>query len=231
MSGRRVVFSTIFASAATIFLMMMLWTLGSAAAAPVAGSDAGARSVGILQGGPGGEGGRWQAAPGELGDADSGPDLATGSPAAVFSYWQVLGWNMKPRNNSTPYTYDDNGCVHMTGGGDYRFMFPVNLPNGSVIKYLRFYYNDGNASDLSAHLSLIAPGTGVTDLVWVDSVGSSGLGTQLSAEITHTVNNMNGSYQVTAIPGVPLSVSQICGVRIAYYAPLGAAGFMPMIRH
>jgi hypothetical protein len=52
----------------------------------------------------------------------------------------LFGTGFNPRTIATTYAYNFSGCIYETGGTDNRFMAPLLIPNGSVIKYLRLYY-------------------------------------------------------------------------------------------
>jgi len=102
----------------------------------------------------------------------------------------------------------------------------LHIPDGSVIKYLRLYYNDTSATgNVAAYLTRYGAGTSTSDLVSVSSSGSSGVGTVLSVEITHTVSNAAYAYTLIGWPGAATSQLQICGIRVAYYAPLPEVQF------
>lgn len=142
------------------------------------------------------------------------------SPLASFSYYYVLGMQMQPRASETTFGYIAEGCVHLTGGTDNRLVFPLLLPEGSIIKYLRIYFDDTNAGvDLTAWLTTYDSGVSSTDLVSVASSGSAGVGSALSAQLTETFDS-SFNYSLIVAPNVNNSTVQICGVRVAYYAPI-----------
>lgn len=145
---------------------------------------------------------------------------AADSPLASFTYYYVLGMQMQPRVSTTTFAYDLTGCIHLTGGTDNRLTFPLLLPEGSIIKFLRIYYDDTNAGvDLTAWLTRFEAGVTSTDLVSVASSGSAGYGTELSITLTETFNS-SFNYSVIVAPNVNNSTVQICGVRVAYYSPI-----------
>ena len=110
-------------------------------------------------------------------------------------------------------------------------MAPLLIPNGSVIKYLRLYYNDTSAAtDLTAWLTRYQPGVTSEDLTVVNSAGSGGYGTTLSSEITHTVDIDSWAYTIIVAPNANASSNSICGIRVAYYAPSIFGAFLPMIQ-
>ena len=165
---------------------------------------------------------------------NDGPDArsATASaPAATFSYYRLVGTGFNPRTTATTYAYSFNGCIYETGGTDNRFMAPLLIPDGSVIKYLRLYYNDTSAgTDLTAWLTRYQPGVTSEDLTVVASAGSAGYGTMLSSEITHTVDIDSWAYTIIVAPNANASSNSICGIRVAYYAPSIFGAFLPMIQ-
>jgi hypothetical protein len=157
--------------------------------------------------------------------------LAPDNILATFSYYRLLGFSFNTRTSTTTFGYSFNGCVFETGGSDVRFTAPLLIPSGSVIKYLRLYYNDTNASaDITSWITRYQPGVTSEDLTSVTSSGSSGYGTSLSAEITQTVDLTNWAYTVIIWPGVNDSTNAFCGVRVAYYAPRLVTIALPVVK-
>ncbi len=151
----------------------------------------------------------------------------------TFSYYMVSGATLNGRSSSTGYTYNGNGCSYVdTGSGVGRILnTDMHLPAESVIKYLRVYYNDTNASgSVSGFITRYAPGTATSDLVNVSSTTSfsGGYGFAVSSEITETVNNASYAYTLIGWPSDLGSTLQICGLRVAYYAPTTIALFLPV---
>jgi hypothetical protein len=161
--------------------------------------------------------------------AELGPD-APEEPDATFSYFRLVGTAFNPRTSTTTFSYSFNGCIYESGGTDNRFMAPLLVPHGSVLKYLRLYYDDTSAgSNLTAWLTRYQPGVTSEDLTAVDSTGSSGYGVVLSPEITHTVDLVNWAYTIIIAPNANASTNAFCGIRVAYYAPLFAAAALPAV--
>ncbi|KAB2962679.1 MAG: hypothetical protein F9K18_09485 [Thermoanaerobaculia bacterium] len=141
-------------------------------------------------------------------------------PLATFSYYSVLGMQLQPRVSATGFGYDFNGCLHISAGTDNRLTFPLLIPDGSEVKFLRIYYNDTNAGvDLTAWLTRYSPGQTSTDLTSVNSTGSGGYGTTLSPELFEIFDS-SVNYTITVATNTTTTSTQICGVRVAYYAPL-----------
>jgi hypothetical protein len=159
---------------------------------------------------------------------DENVPLSSQSPALVFSYYQVAGATLRGRNSSTQYLYDGNGCSHVTAGtGTGRILnTELPLPDGSVIKYLRVYYRDANAANgVEGYITRYQPTIGTVDLVHAGSTDAfaGGYGFVVSAEITETVSNNTYAYTLIGWPDDVNVNNQICGLRVAYYAPPAAS--------
>ena len=164
---------------------------------------------------------------------DNGPDArnTANAPTASFSYFRLVGTAFNPRTSTTTFAYNFNGCIFESGGTDNRFMAPLLIPDGSVIKYLRIYYDDTAAgTDLTAWLTRYQPGVSSEDLTSVTSSGSAGYGTTLSPEITHTVDLTNWAYTILVAPNANAATNSICGIRVTYYAPSIFGAFLPVIQ-
>lgn len=160
---------------------------------------------------------------------DSGPDM-TEAFEQTFSYFRLVGTAFNPRTSASTFAYNFNGCIYQTAGSDNRFMAPLFVPDGAVIKYLRFYYDDTSAgTNLTAWITRYQPGVTSEDLTSVSSAGSSGYGTTLSPEITHTVDLTNWAYTLIIAPNGNSTANTFCGVRVAYYAPTIFPAFLPTI--
>lgn len=165
---------------------------------------------------------------------DDNPPVGAEGASATFSYYQVSGATLRGRNSSTEYQYDSVGCSHVTvGSGTGRILnTEMPLPDGSVIKYLRVYYRDTNAaSGVEGYITRYQPGTATVDLIHTGSSDafSGGYGFVVSAEITETVNNVSYAYTLIGWPDEANSNNQICGLRVAYYAPSFSAVALPSI--
>ncbi len=156
--------------------------------------------------------------------------LALDNIMATFTYYRLVGTAFNVRTSATTFAYNFNGCVYETSGTDNRFMAPLLLPEDAVIKFLRLYYTDTNpSSDIMAWITRYQPGVTSEDLTSITSTGSSGYGTSLSAEITHTVDLTSWAYTVVIAPNANASSNAFCGVRVAYYAPRFGALVLPVV--
>ena len=150
------------------------------------------------------------------------------APAATFSYYTVAGATMRGRQSATTIAYDGKGCVHTTAAAD-AVNAEFNLPSGSVIKYLRLYYVKTAAGSVTGYITYYRPGVDYTDLSNVTSgAATTGYGTALSSELTHTVDHSLYAYTLIGWPSAASSTLQVCGLRVAYYAP-GAAAALPTV--
>ncbi len=163
---------------------------------------------------------------------ETGPDAPnrSNSPGVSFSYYHTIGTLFQPRKSTSTYDYTTNGCMYQNGGTEFRFQAHLVLPEDSVIKYVRIYYNDTVAQDMTVWLTRYDPGKSNVDLTSVQSSGSGGYGTALSALITETVDLATYAYVLTWGTGVATSGNQLCGIRVAYYAPPIFGTFVPVIQ-
>ncbi|HZY42764.1 MAG TPA: hypothetical protein VFF59_12285, partial [Anaerolineae bacterium] len=164
---------------------------------------------------------------------DNGPDArnTANAPTVSFSYYRIVGTAFNARTSTTTFAYNFNGCIFESGGTDNRFMAPLLIPDGSVIKFLRIYYNDTSAAtDLTAWITRYQPGFTSEDLTSVASITNTGYGTNLSPEITQTVDLTNWAYTIIVAPNANANTNSICGIRVAYYAPSIFGTFLPVIQ-
>jgi hypothetical protein len=165
---------------------------------------------------------------------DENPTSGVNNSAKVFSYYQVTGATLRSRSSSTEFSYDGKGCSHtISNSGDHNLLnTELIIPDHAVIKYLRVYYNDTNpASGVDGYITKIQPGVVVTDLISTGSTDAfaGGFGFSVSAEITETVDNTNFAYTLIGWPDENNVANQICGLRVAYYAPFRGIIFMPVV--
>lgn len=143
------------------------------------------------------------------------------SPATVaatpFRYVNIAGAAFHPVSSTTNFAYVGAGCINRTGAGTSLFTHKVVLPLGSVVKYLRVYYNDTSSGDILAFFTTYDQLGNYHQHTSVSSVGSSGFGTRLSPEIAYAVDPYVEPVVVTVnMDASTDSTLQFCGVRIAY---------------
>jgi hypothetical protein len=166
---------------------------------------------------------------------DENPTSGVNNPAALFSYYQVSGATLRGRSSTTEYTYDGKGCSHtVSNRSDHNLLnTELNIPDNSVIKYLRVYYNDTNPTNgVEGFITKIQLSVVVTDVVATGSTDefAGGYGFTVSAEITETVNNTIYAYTLIGWPDENNVANQICGMRVAYYAPFRGSVYIPVVR-
>jgi len=146
----------------------------------------------------------------------------------VFSYYTVSGVAFQPRSSATTYAYAGVGCIRKSAGSDF-FVTNLSLPDGAQIKYLRIYTYDsaaGNTSD--AFITRYNRQGGYNDLTAVTSPSGTGYRTFLSGEISENVDTGVYSYVVNWLPNN--NTTALCGIRVAYYAPVLFNAYLPLIR-
>jgi hypothetical protein len=166
-------------------------------------------------------------------ETDNGPDArnTANTPTLAFSYYRLLGTAFNVRTSTTTIAYYSNGCIYLTGGTDDRLVAPLLIPDGSVIKFLRIYYNDTSATnDLTAWITRYQPGLANADLTSVNSITNTGYGTAVSPEITETVDLTNWAYTIIVAPNTNAATNSICGIHVTYYAPSIFGAFLPVVR-
>ncbi len=161
---------------------------------------------------------------------------STTSPAALsstLSYYFISGNTFTP-GGSGPFARQVTGCVNQMSQG-VPFSAPVHLPQGSQVVSITLYTYD----------SVITTTTSTAYFILNDGKGNGGY--TLSAKSPPntsdyrqtnstnnnptTIDNQNYNYLVEwrkdlDTPDSPLL--SLCGVRVAYYAPLGAV-YLPVI--
>ena len=164
---------------------------------------------------------------------DNIPGEAANAPGAVFSYKFISSIELVPRNTANAKAYSGAGCSYMASGSNPLLVgADVDLPHGSVIKFIRLYYNDTNASaGVDAALTQYSNGTSIKDLAFTGSTiaFNTGSGFAVSEEITETVNTATSSYVVYGWPDAAVGTLQFCAIRVAYYAPAFWTSFLPSI--
>lgn len=143
---------------------------------------------------------------------------ATGASAQSFSYLNVVGSSFVPRDSGTTATYRSAGCISRATGTNW-FVYPLQLPEGSRIKYIRVYYNDSSAAaNLMAALTRYdGAGTNVDEVIFTTDA-SSGFGSYLSPETSVVVNNSEYATQLLVSFQESSSTLQFCGMRVAYFS-------------
>jgi hypothetical protein len=151
----------------------------------------------------------------------------------MLSYYMVSGATLRGRGSSVTYAYDAVGCVHLTSGAtSLTLTSDLHLPAGSMIKFIRLYYRDYSATEyVGAYLARYMPGVATTDqkVISSDLAFAGGTGFVDSAELSVTVDNANYAYALLGFTSVADANLQICGIRVAYLAPISTLVYLPQI--
>ncbi len=164
-------------------------------------------------------------------------DQAPSSPAALapaLSYFFISGNTFTPDLGSSFYARQTVGCVNQMPLG-FAFSAPVNLPQASQVVSLTLYtYDSAITSTVSTAYFIANDGQGVG-------------GYTLSAASRPNVANYqqnnspqnnpsiidNGTYnyfvQWVTSGAHDSPYLSLCGVRVAYHAPLGVAAYLPLV--
>lgn len=157
-------------------------------------------------------------------------------PAAVssiLSYYFISGAEFTP-NSNVFYFRQSNGCVNQMPLNT-AFTAGVHLPNGSVVQSITLYSFESNpaATARGTAYFVFNDGLGITSsTLFVQSPLNNAGYTQTTSSMNNpwTINNQSESYVIEwrklgSPDSTPLS---LCGVRVAYYAPLGAI-YLPAV--
>lgn len=135
--------------------------------------------------------------------------------AAGFSYAHIAGSTFRPRNSATTWNYAGAGCITSTVGTQL-FVHKLLLPQDAVVNYLRIYYNDTSASDVSAYITRYDSAGDSADLTSAASSGTPGYSEELSPLIAYSVDNASNALVVNVVFGAADPNLAFCGVRVAY---------------
>ncbi len=153
------------------------------------------------------------------------------NPPSYLSSLRIPGIALQPLRYDYEY-FSSQGCLSV-GETDHTtsFVAPLYLPDGSTVKYLRWYFSDYNLPDAVGQFLVYDFNGEEIFTLELPSSGSSGSGMSTSEEFTRTINYDVYSYAV----GVELPIRSIsdgaymvCGFRI-YYKPSPGSLFLPTI--
>lgn len=148
----------------------------------------------------------------------AGAALPAAAQGSAFTYFNVAGSSFVPRGTAPAMVYQTAGCVSRASVGDY-IVYPLQLPDGSQIKYVRAYYRDTSAVDLTIAMTRYDGIGGFVDETVFNNTGSTtGFGSTLSPELNVIVDNLNQSRQLLVNFGEASAALQFCGIRIAYFS-------------
>jgi hypothetical protein len=150
---------------------------------------------------------------------DEAPDQVKGW--SDYYYLNVAGATLRPRSSTTGWSYASGGCEFVPVGSDVSNIH-LDLPDKSLIEYLRIYYYDVVTPTNTTILLSRYNGAGEgSDIASLSSTGNSGYGMQESSLISVTVSTKDYSYVLNWLPNSDHSDGlRLCGARIAYRLPI-----------
>ena len=133
---------------------------------------------------------------------------------------------------TSAYTTNSNGsCVYVTAGDSNTvWNFPLALPEGSKVEWLRMYYRDADSSHNTTGWFTKYDLYGGLVREWaVNSTGSAGDNySDVLITPTETIDYSNFSYVLNWRPNAVTSTLQLCGFRLFYTAPTGGV-YLPVV--
>lgn len=143
------------------------------------------------------------------------------SQASTVTYFKrYAGAAFQPRGSDTGYDYFGSGCIS-SKGSDY-FVLDLQLPADAEIDFVRLYYYDASTANARLYLTTYNGQGGYSDVVYVDSSGSSGYGSA-GTSTSYVVDPVNQAVSLVWRPNTVGSSMALCGARIRYQIPIGAA--------
>jgi hypothetical protein len=164
-------------------------------------------------------------------------DLAPSDPAALsaaLSYYFIAGNTFTP-DYDMQFFRQAIGCVNQMPLGS-GFSAPVHLPQGSQVVTITLYtYDNVLTTTVSTAYFIASDGKG-TGGYWLSANSQPNVAgyQQNNSTLNNpaTIDNQNNNYYVQWLKsGAGDSpILSLCGVRVAYHAPLGVAAYLPAIR-
>jgi hypothetical protein len=138
---------------------------------------------------------------------------------------------LKPRTSDAEWQVGgQGGCTFAASGNQYTWWStPLYLPDGSILRYFRMYYNDQNTTyDSAAYLTVYDL---YGDLVAEWGIFSSDTGQNYATteQLDHEIDYDLYNYVINWRPNVLGSSMQVCGFRVYYEYTWGLA-FLPDIQ-
>jgi len=149
-------------------------------------------------------------------------------------YWTIPGSAFVDLYSADEYAFDLGGCKYYMAGSTYLLAnAPVNLPDGSIITGLRFYYDDKIAGDTGystldlREYDFLHSNASIATLT---SLGSSGDGFVEIYGLSWVVSNFNHFYMLHYDANYTSDNMQICSVRISYTPPSVFGYALPLVK-
>lgn len=132
--------------------------------------------------------------------------------------------SFRPRDSAVETVYAGAGCISR-GSGVTAFVYNLQLPHMSRITFVRAYYYDTIAKDMTFRLSRHGgEGTTIDDATF-SNAGNGGYGTAQRPELDVTVDNVSYATQLSVVLADASSTLRFCGMRVTCIADTIFVGF------
>jgi hypothetical protein len=128
---------------------------------------------------------------------------------------------LKPRiSNVEWHVGGEGGCTYASSGDVYTWWStPLDLPQGSTLRYFRMYYNDQNVSaDCEAYLTVYDLYGRIVE-EWGVSSSGTGLSHVTTPQFDHVIAYDYYSYVINWRPNDSGPDMQVCGFKVYYLKP------------
>jgi hypothetical protein len=146
--------------------------------------------------------------------------------------WTIFGSTFEDLYSSEVHGFDLGGCRYYDVGSSSTFAnATVNLPDGAVITWMRFYYID-TLVDFNSNMQLRVYDFDRSYDVSVDlnSTGSSGLGFAQASPLNIVIDNMNHIYMLHMQTNAIEDDMSVCWVQIGYTPPSVFGYALPLVK-
>ncbi len=153
--------------------------------------------------------------------------------ASTLSYYFISGNTFTPDAGSMPYYRQVTGCVNQTPL-NWSMSAPIHLPqNSQVVSITLYAYDSAITTTFSTAYFILNDGKGMGGYTVSASSSENSMGYQQINSTQNnptTIDNQNYNYYIqwykSGMDDSPYL--SLCGVRVAYYAPVGAT-YLPAI--
>lgn len=146
--------------------------------------------------------------------------------AVTYEFMSIAATTLSPYNSSYSYDYSGAGCRYNDGPGTAYSDIDIQVPNGSIIDYLRVYYIDNDAvNDVDALLYEFDGGGSFRQIADARGSGTPGAGSAGSGLFHHMVDNANHSLVVRIANHGTDSSLAACRVRLRLQPAIFGDGF------
>lgn len=161
------------------------------------------------------------------------PQIRPGALSPNLSYYFIPGNTFTPGGN-VAFSRQVIGCVNQMPLG-IPFSAPVHLPPGSqVVSITAYTYNNVSDATISTAYFIVNDGLGGGGYTVSAASQPNTIGYQQNTSVENNpwiVNNQNSNFLVEWRKNLGTADSallSLCGVRVAYYAPLGSL-YLPAV--